>query len=209
MTGVTEKLFMCQMFMCLFWPLQTIIVCGSTRRVSHIAIIHFLRSYLSCLSLLLGRELCGGRILRSSLQNAPATARSNYGSLGIFTDLFEDLVTVSFSYFSAQDQDFHFLLTGPPDPGTDFEAPGKPVTHHHFRYLCFLRCVKFDTNIHRKNFTMSFCSHGNLECVRVCVCACGLKQVVATKRASAIGVFQTWRRSFPNSNFHRALIIFS
>ena len=29
-------------------------------------------------SLLLGRELCGGRILRSCLQKAPATAHSNY-----------------------------------------------------------------------------------------------------------------------------------
>ena len=35
------------------------------------------RSYLSPLSLLLGREPCGDRILRSCLQNASATAHSN------------------------------------------------------------------------------------------------------------------------------------
>ena len=45
-----------------------------------VAIISFLRSYLSPMSLLLGREPCGDRILRSCLQKASATAHSNYGN---------------------------------------------------------------------------------------------------------------------------------
>ena len=45
----------------------------------HIAIVVALRSYLSPLFLLLGRGPCGDRILRSCLQEGPATALANYG----------------------------------------------------------------------------------------------------------------------------------
>ena len=44
----------------------------------HTAIIRFSRSCLSPLFLLLGWEPYGDRIFRSCLQNAPATAHSNY-----------------------------------------------------------------------------------------------------------------------------------
>ena len=47
------------------------------RSPKHIAIISLLRSYLSPLFLLLGRDPCGDRILRSCLQKGPATAPAN------------------------------------------------------------------------------------------------------------------------------------
>ena len=48
------------------------------QKPKHIAIIAVLRSYLSPLFLLLGRDLCGDRILRSCLQKGPMTALANY-----------------------------------------------------------------------------------------------------------------------------------
>ena len=55
-----------------------IMVGKGARTPKHIAIIAVLRSYLSPLFLLLGRDACGDRILRSCLQKGPATTLANY-----------------------------------------------------------------------------------------------------------------------------------
>ena len=59
-----------------------IMVWKGPRSPKHSAMIAVLRSYLSPLFLLLGRDPCGDRILRSCLQKHPATALANY-ELGV------------------------------------------------------------------------------------------------------------------------------
>ena len=57
---------------------HTIMVCKGPRSQKHIAIIGVLRSYLLPLLLLLGRDSCVDRILRSCLQTGPGTAVANF-----------------------------------------------------------------------------------------------------------------------------------
>ena len=80
-TGSFAKGSKCVLRSCAFFCLtsgHTIMVSKGPRSPKHAAIAIFSRSYLSPLSLLFGREPCGDSILRSRLQKAPATARSNY-----------------------------------------------------------------------------------------------------------------------------------
>ena len=71
---------------CVLWPCgcfcliseHIIMISKGPRSAKHFAIINLLRCYFSPLSLLLDLEPCGNRILRSCLQQAPATARSNH-----------------------------------------------------------------------------------------------------------------------------------
>ena len=82
---------------------RAIMVWKSSRSPKHIAMSKFLRSYLSPLFLPLGREPCGDRILRSCLQKAPATARSN---LACNRHLTEGLGELCFEYYKNRNLKF-------------------------------------------------------------------------------------------------------